>query len=508
MRLVSIISILLLQSVYLFSQGIYFNKINSASTGGRGTGIIETDSVYYVLGQMRDSTINNYQKVFLNRYSKFGTLINHSSWGEDYHYYYSGTNASFIKTADNGLIMVGGIMDTVEDYGLIMKFNPSGDTIWTRNYFDTISLTISKFLTFFNIRETVDTGLIIVGQIAASSQTDGDIYLMKTDNLGNIVWYNTYGSTNYIENGVSVIQTPDTGYLIGGNKFNAYDQYSPNGLLVKTDKFGSKQWEMDLGGNLSDGVAFVTMSYDSNYLIGFSFSYQQSNPSFPYREINILKITPSKQVIWDKHFRPHKHHIVLGITELDDNNIVISGYTYRSHSTASGDEGFIMKLNEFGDSLWYRNYYYQPSQIPGAENRFYDFTPTLDGGFIACGSFMNYQQLHPQYIWLVKTDSMGCDTPGCVIVGVKEPQVVWTVGEISIYPNPVSNFINIEINFPFWGSLKFELFDCYGRKVKEAKLTTPSTRISLDFIKDGMYFYIISVKRKIIEKGKFMVIKQ
>lgn len=494
----------------IFSQVEYFNKVFTQSTASAVYGVVEKDSCYYTAGTILDSNYNNANRILLSKFSHNGDLLWKKSWGEANKMYVAGHGCPIILTHDNGFATIGGINDSTQTWhSIIMKHDAIGDTLWTKQFYDTISTSVYEYLAFYDIKESIDNGFIIVGEIKGSQQYDNDIFMIKLDSLGNTKWYNTYGNTYNIERGFSVIQTPDTGFLIGGYTYQAGVDYSGDGLIVKTDKFGNEQWQKQLGGAFKDRIAFVTMSYDSNYLVAYSDAYQEVLPGYPASEICVLKVSPSKQTLWSKKFRNQIDHKVMNIYELDDHNTVIVGYSYISDTInhKSGNEGFIMKLNEFGDSLWYREYSYQSYLVNGAHNYFYDLKPTSGGGYIACGYFKNVYQPFPQSTWLVKTDSMGCDTPGCIIVGVKDYQLEWEIEKVSVYPNPASDFINIEINQAINGALYFELIDRYGRQVKQHTFNNPSSTISLARISRGMYFYRVRSKLQVLAKGKLIVIR-
>ncbi len=89
---------------------------------------------------------------------------------------------------------------------------------------------------------TQDGGYILLGTkatIIANGISIGgggdDIYLIKTDPLGNILWENTYGGTGH-ERGRSILETSDGGYLIFGNHEL---QGKSMMFLVKTNKNGA-----------------------------------------------------------------------------------------------------------------------------------------------------------------------------------------------------------------------------------------------------------------------------
>jgi len=492
-----------------FSQVEYFNRVFKQNASSALFGVVVKGTAYYSAGTIRDSINVNSVRVFINKHSQNGDVIWNKSWGQANTTYTLGWTSPIIETYDDGFAIIGGIRDsTIYGYAYIMKHNSNGDTLWKKEFHDTISTHTYKYLAFYNFKETYDKGFIIVGEVKATQQYDNDIFMIKIDSLGETEWYKTYGHPITIERGCSVIQTPDTGYLIGGYRYRAGLDYSGDGLLIKSDKYGNKQWEKTIGGPYTDFIAYVTMSYDSNYLVVLSYAYEESFPGYPKRQINIMKVNPLKQVLWSKHYRIHILQTVENIYELSDHNIVVVGFSYISDTInmADGHEGFIMKLNDFGDSLWYRDYSYQSYLVNGAHNRFHDLKPTLDGGFIACGYFINYYQPFTQSGWLVKTDSMGCDTPGCNTIGIHEyPDL--NISDVNVYPNPAYQFINVDVKQSSFKSVFFELFDCYGRRVREVKLKKPSQTISLAGTNNGMYFYRVRRKGQVLAKGKLLVIR-
>jgi hypothetical protein len=75
-----------------------------------------------------------------------------------------------------------------------------------------------------------------------------------------------------------------------------------------------------------------------------------------------------------------------------------------------------------------------------------DIKSTYDNGLISCGYIY---PLPPdtgrQDIWLLKLDSVGCDTPGCdPTVGIKGSHIKFIEpANIQIFPNPASDQIHV-----------------------------------------------------------------
>ena len=132
---------------------------------------------------------------------------------------YGGTDIdrgwSVQQTTDGGYVIAG--YEGYEDVYLI-KTNASGDSLWTRTYGGT-SLDLG-----FAVQQTSDGGYIIAGYTASFGAGTRDVYLIKTDASGDTLWTRTYGGAHDDE-GQSVQQTDDGGYIIAGYTFSGSSRF-------------------------------------------------------------------------------------------------------------------------------------------------------------------------------------------------------------------------------------------------------------------------------------------
>ena len=125
-----------------------------------------------------------------------------------------------------------------------------------------------------SIYPTNDGGFIIAGYTFSFGAENSDIYLLKTDADGNELWSKTFGGSGW-EYAYSVIQTSDSGFLIAGYTTSkgagCKDVY-----VIKTDNQGNLLWDKTYGGENKDVGRAVCQAVNGDFIInGYTDSYSQ-----------------------------------------------------------------------------------------------------------------------------------------------------------------------------------------------------------------------------------------
>lgn len=377
--------------------------------------------------------------------------------------YYS--NANTVITSDGNIAYAvsdrdGSTTATMNFYGL-WKFDLNGDTIFTKRYGRDTLNNLAQWLI-----ETNDKGFAIVGQ-SSSDSVIGDIYFVKTDSAGNLEWGKNYGGSNW-DAAVSVVQTSDSGYLMLGWT-RSFGNGQRDFYLIKTDDSGNQEWQKTYGGGDMDSGWGITELSDGNYLLTGARIIGGVDKGYLY------KIDSQGIIIWQKSYLYNSNQSELfWAKELIDKSIIAVGVTDNS---SEGNAGWLIKTDSIGNELWQRKY--NKSNLP---DLFYNVLSTSDGGFLLSGQCFN-TAINSQDAWLLKVDSIGCPYENCT-VGIDEREKVVVA---DIWPNPVHELLNIELQDN--GNKKYELniLDLQGKLVYQTTLISQLSSHTMNNLTNGIY---------------------
>ncbi len=420
---------------------------------------------------------------------------------------------SIQQTLDGGYIIAG----YTESFGAgykdiwLLKTDANGDTIWTKTYGgydDDIA---------YSVLQTNDGGYFLVGETESFGSGNADIWLLKTNSLGDTIWTKTYGGYNYdgdadaiqtsdggfIVTGItssfgsghnntwffkidpywgdtlwsktftmwgmhggarvplsclnpSVQETFDGGYILGGGYWPLL-AWGPSGWVYKRDSNGDSTWVMFPP---TSTVYDIAQTADSGYIIC-------SNSVWHYIAMKLVKTDAQGHTLWAKSY-DSLWGSSLQIT--NDNGYIITGKKDRGDYVSDSLDLFVFKANENGDSLWSRIY------GSGGLNKDIgqEVRTTTDGGYIIVGSTESFGAGGSD-VWLLKFEPD---------IGIGEELNIKSVDKQKIVGTTIINgVLNLQSAIHNQQS-EISLLDITGRKVADLKSGANNIR----HLAPGVYF--------------------
>lgn len=303
----------------------------------------------------------------------------------------------------------------------------------------------SGFDQFTEVLQTNDDGYLAVGrstsndgEITDANNGSEDVLIVKFNEDFDVEWIQQFGGSE-IENGLSVIQTSDGGYLIAGfslssdGEMDEINNGREDALLLKLDASGNIEWNKQYGGNSFDFFYSVIETFDGDYVaVGRTSS---TNGDFlgsigGYDGV-VVKFDNLGNIKWLKRHGGSGDDNYNEIVETSDNGYLIVGDSTSTDFNGSANNGnqdaLIVKLDQNGDIDWHKLF--------GGSNNdvFFSLSLTSDNGFIATGrSSSNDKDITDTYSggydgMIVKFDSLGNKEWNRLIGGTGEEALYSTI---------------------------------------------------------------------------------
>jgi predicted secreted protein len=249
---------------------------------------------------------------------------------------------SITKTGDGGYVLAGSTTSFgtgLSDFWVV-KTDSSGTMKWNRTYGgmgDDIASAIIN----------VGDGFAILGMTSSFGAGGFDYWLVRVDSDDNMLWNKTYGGVAD-DFGTRVIQTSDGGYAMTGWT-NSFGSGGEDIWLVKTDSSGNMVWNKTYGSNYNDEAHGLVQTSDESYLIAGDTAFASGN-----EDAWLLKVGSNGNMLWNRTFGGSELDAFLSIEQLSDGSIALSGYT-ASYGSGS-NEAWLVKSDSTGTLQWNKTY--------------------------------------------------------------------------------------------------------------------------------------------------------
>ena len=274
------------------------------------------------------------------------------------------------QTSDGGYITAGRTTSfgaTDSDIYLI-KTNSQGDTLWTRMYGGN-EHDDSQW-----IGEITGEGYIIAGQTFSYGAGGSDIILIKIDLEGNIIWLETYGDAGD-EDAQWAQFTSDDGIIITGS-IDIHGTGNDDIYVVKTDLNGEVLWTKTYGGADTD----LSLSIEEVSAGGYIISGQTESFGNGNDDVYLIRTDGEGDLLWEKTYGHIQADGGSSVQETPDGGFVIAGVL------TTDDGGFdacVIKTDADGDSVWTKLYY--SAEGWDNWDIAFSIQVTSDNGYVATG---------------------------------------------------------------------------------------------------------------------------
>jgi len=246
----------------------------------------------------------------------------------------------------------------------------------------------------YSILQTKDGGFAVAGSLSKGAASS-DIWIIRLDTNGNLLWEKTFGGS-HADNAYSMVQTTDGDFVVAGTTENdlGYDNY----WIFKLNANGTLIWDKVFTHNYSEKPYSIIQTTDGGFAVA---GYTLSKSGGMTTDYWILKLDATGKVEWDKALGGYGGYddidVAKSIVQTPDGGFVVAGYT--DSKGAGGNDFWVVKLTHAGVLEWDRT-------LGGNYNdEAHAIITTVDGGFAVAGTRMPNRISHAY--WMIKLDQNG-----------------------------------------------------------------------------------------------------
>lgn len=211
-----------------------------------------------------------------------------------------------------------------------------------------------------------------------------DIFITKIDKNGEIKWTQQLG-TSEDDNAKSIVIDNENYIYISGSTKGSMDGNGGNGnydiFIVKFDNSGNLIWTKQFGTSENDYSFASTISNENIYIAGHTEGNLDNNINKGKFDAFITKLDKDGNILWTDQWGDEGNEYIYSVSSDNDGNIYTTGNV---ENYFSGNYTFTTKTDAQGKKLWKKQWdtSYSFSQITVKDNNIYllgnlDYYPIL-----------------------------------------------------------------------------------------------------------------------------------
>ena len=390
---------------------------------------------------------------------EFEWSINHDAGGSSDH----GQRAMETVSGDYVAVGFGSNPSSGTSNGYFLRTTSEGGVV--SSWFDS-SADASMFHDLVNIPS--DSSIIICGR------RNDNPYLVRTDKHGDTLYTKRFTDITGVFQAVTCSEDGEFLYSAG------YSSSPSVGIVIKSDLEGNVIWQtfFDTG---DEQYYDILVDNINVYVVGMSLE----NSSNGYHQCLIRNFSEiDGQMSFFKVFDRGSFNKM--VKEPDGNGFVLLGTSYFFTGAHFEQRVYVVKTDSEGELIWEREF----GQNYPASNLGWGICKGHDYGYMVCGQFTSADGI--PYVYVIKIDENG---------SVVSTNSFPFLPEISLYPNPCTEVLNIQLG-TFESEKRITVLNSAGQEVYEKTTFDNEIQINeVSFWPSGVYLVHVEVEgHKVVRK--------
>jgi len=253
-----------------------------------------------------------------------------------------------VVLTDGALLVVGAtyhpLGSTTRGDVLVAKLTLDGELIWERTHGG------DGMDQAFCVEATDDGGFLVLAETDSFGVGERDLYVLKLDASGDLMWWETYGGAG-TEWAKDLVPVSDGGFLLVGETDSFGDSF--DAYVIKVDEKGAVLWETTLGDDNENETGVAALEAENGDLLVLAGVSYPGGHEGSRRDSRLFKLDPDGHEMWSKLYRGSVKQWANDMVFSLDGNVVIVGIVEPISGSESPLDFWLAKADaETSDLIW------------------------------------------------------------------------------------------------------------------------------------------------------------
>ena len=257
-------------------------------------------------------------------------------------------HATAVYELDDGAFLIGCNAGNGYDWNAsLLMFSPSGDSVWGRVYKAPRDEFVKTILPWFY------GGYMLCGWSTSFSEGFPQFYMLCVDRQGTELWKKTFGEDECLT--YTTVMDENADYYFLGTVNHRTEENGPRNFdarIMKISATGDSLWTRDFGDQEHHEYMKKGIRTDDG---GFAItgSIRSLDPDLDDRDVLLMKFDRYANLEWSRSYGTTiDGEEGFALVQTPDGGYIVTGF-YRS-SERDNIDGFALKFDAEGDSVWFR----------------------------------------------------------------------------------------------------------------------------------------------------------
>ncbi len=372
---------------YFFNNAFY--SITACETGG-----------YLLTGSL---WIHGRTAILLLRLDELGNVL----WSQIYNDFIFQVGSEVVECETGGYAIIGYATTDWEDFdAILIRTDEDGDLTWAYYFGGTHN---DRGLA---VVECQDGGFAFAGYSTSYGFGNSDVWLVRTDDQGSLLWNHTFGGTDD-DLCYSLVETGDHGFVLAGTT-ESFGAGNEDVWIIRTDSMGNTLWNQTYGSYRRDFCYDIIRKRSG----GFTFVGTTDNTATQLADGFVQSIYLDGTLQWNTTFGYSAEDGVYSITECDDGGYAVTGYVTEYTSRQPVTNLWLVRLDISGEVIWNKSY----GGLENDEGR--SIIQTQNGDFLIAGITESFADFGSE-AWALRTSDI---PPPPETNQIRNPPNIYMVG--------------------------------------------------------------------------------